>query len=480
MISKLVFDLDGTLWKTEESYLYAYHTLQKKFHLHPLTEEQILAVVGLKLSDVKKIIFAAYPNADELTRLALEYSIEYVKTHPSFCSNIIEHLFEELYKRFDIYIISGCPRSYLETFLELSHTNQFITKAFSIEDGTKEDILCALSSQDKVLYVGDSYTDYEAILDHTRVFFCYAQYGYFKADCYDASIATLEEISSIMDELTQKEEMIGSYPYEVISYKGSNLTLIYKEKEVSYFGFLTIGQIDNFKVVLEKLKEKCTTVYGPFNGNTWYSYRLSLDSFDFSLYPDCMGNQELVDTFIALGFEVYRTYSSTLAPIHSSIWNRCKKAKVPTNITAAVYHNEDGYQHLEELYSIASIAFQKADFYEPISFTNFKNIYLKNIQLAHPDILLIYDNGKPIAFNFCYADLEKRFYVCKTTAILPEYQNKKILKILIDKSYQMMVEQGYEQVLYHFQNDRTKVLSGIFKNGIIRQKKYGVFRYENK
>ncbi|MDE7385139.1 MAG: GNAT family N-acetyltransferase, partial [Anaeroplasmataceae bacterium] len=232
--------------------------------------------------------------------------------------------------------------------------------------------------------------------------------------------------------------------------------------------------------VLNKLKNRCSLVYGPFNGNTWYSYRIALDSFDFKLYPDCMGNEEILDAFIQSGFSLHATYSSTLAPIHERVWNRCKKAKVSEKIQYQVYHGKDCYNHLEELYFIASTAFQKADFYEPISFECFKNIYLKNIELVQPDILLIYEDGQPIAFNFCYEDLEKRFYVCKTTAILPEYQNKNILKLLIDKSYEMMVEKGYKEVLYHFQNDRTKVLDGIFKNGIIRQKKYGVLRYENK
>ncbi|MDE6241018.1 MAG: hypothetical protein K2M08_01205, partial [Anaeroplasmataceae bacterium] len=209
-------------------------------------------------------------------------------------------------------------------------------------------------------------------------------------------------------------------------------------------------------------------------------YRIALDSFDFKLYPDCMGSEELLNTFIQSGFSIYSTYSSTLAPIYERVWNRCKKIKVPQGIRFEVFHNRECFNHLEELYSIASISFQKADFYEPISFECFKEIYLKNIELVQPDILLIYDEERPIAFNFCYEDLEKRFYVCKTTVILPEYRNKMILKLLIDKSYEMMIEKGYKEVLYHFQNDRTKVLDGIFKNGILRQKKYGVLRYENK
>ncbi|MDE6656521.1 MAG: GNAT family N-acetyltransferase [Anaeroplasmataceae bacterium] len=480
MIKKLIFDLDGTLWKTEESYLYAYHKLQNQFHLHPLTEEQILSVLGIELADVRNIIFGAYENADELTMLALKYSIEYIKNHPSLCSNQMEQLFKNLHETYELYILSGCPKGYLDTFLEISNLSKYIKKGYSIEDGRKSDLLNQLSHQDKVVYVGDSPKDYEVILNHQKVFFCYAKYGYFQADTYDCSIESLDELPQILNHLQMKEQMLDNQPYEVISYRDSNLTLIHKENGLTYFGFLNIGKIEDFKEVLHQLKKKCNVVYGPFNGNTWYSYRLSIDSFDFKLYPDCIGNEEILNAFLHSGFSIYRTYSSTLSLIHERVWNRCKKTKVSQRIQYQVIHGKECYNHLEELYSIASIAFQRADFYEPISFECFKNIYLKNIELVKPDILLIFEDDKPIAFNFCYEDLEKRFYVCKTTAILPEYQNKNILKLLIDKSYEMMVEKGYKEVLYHFQNDRTKVLDGIFKNGIIRQKKYGVLRYENK
>lgn len=480
MIKKLIFDLDGTLWKTEESYLYAYHKLQEQFHLSPLTEEQILSVLGVELADVKNIIFGEYENADELTMSALEYSIKFIKEHPTFCSQSLELLFKKLYEDYELYILSGCPKGYLDTFLEISNLSKYIKKGYSIEEGKKSDILNQLSCQEKAIYVGDSPKDYGAILNHQRVFFCYAKYGYFQADAYDCSIESLDKLPQIITNLQIKEKMLGNQPYEVISYKDSNLTLIYKENGLTYFGFLNIGKIEDFKDVLNQLKDKCKTVYGPFNSNTWYSYRISIDSFDFKLYPDCMGNEELLSTFLHSGFSIYLTYSSTLASIHERVWNRCKKVKVSQRIKCHVYHNKECYNHLEELYSIASIAFEKADFYEPISFECFKDIYLKNIELAQPDILMIYEDDKPIAFNFCYEDLEKRFYVCKTTAILPEYQNKKILKLLIDKSYEMMVEKGYKEVLYHFQNDRTKVLDGIFKNSIIRQKKFGVLCYENK
>jgi len=92
---------------------------------------------------------------------------------------------------------------------------------------------------------------------------------------------------------------------------------------------------------------------------------------------------------------------------------------------------------------------------------------------------MIYYKTKPIAFNFCYEDLEKRFYVCKTTAIKKQYQHKNVLLKLIDYSYNLMTKKGYSEVLYHFSNDRTKVLNAIYRRNIIKQKYYAILKREN-
>lgn len=477
MLDGILFDLDGTLWKTEKSYIYAYQKLMEEFHLDPLPQEVIYSVVGKPLSYVQGVIFNRYSNVEELTKKAVAYSIEYVQKNPSFCSNQIENLFSQLHKRVKIYIISGCPRCYLDAFLSLSNTASYITASYSLEDGNKKSILNRFNNQ-RLLFVGDSNEEYDAIENHKNIFFCYAKYGFIQLDTYDYYIQSLDDIISVLDKIEVKERILRNDSYEIISYKDTNLAYIEKQNGRNYFGFLNIDNLEDFRIVLRKLKEK-GSVYGPFDGNTWFSYRIPLDSFDFHLYPDCAGNEDLLKVFLEEGFVVKTTYSSTLAPIHKAVWDRCKK-RSNEKYKVQIFEAEACYQHLEELYQIASIAFSEADFYEPIIFEDFKDIYLKNIRLVQPDILMIYDGNHPVAFNFCYEDIEKRFYVCKTIAILPEYQNKTVLKLLIDASYQLMEKRGYQEVLYHFQNERTRVLNGIFKNGILRQKKYGVLAYENK
>ncbi|MDE7162058.1 MAG: hypothetical protein K2N65_04785, partial [Anaeroplasmataceae bacterium] len=318
--------------------------------------------------------------------------------------------------------------------------------------------------------------DYLAIKDHKKIVFCYASYGYKVAEEYDYKINSLEEITQVLPKIFYKEKILENVPYEIFSVKDSNCTVMYKDM-ICYFGFLETSTLENDCRLIEKLKKISKPLLGPMNGNTWYSYRISLNEFDFRLYPDCINDQTLLNLFLVAGFVVKDKYSSTLATINERIWERGKKIQLNSSYRIVQVHHEECYKYLDELYEVASLAFQNASYYEPISKEEFKTLYIKNIQLCQPDLVLIYYKESLVAFNFCYEDLEKRFYVCKTTAILPEHRSMKIILKLIDVSYQMMCSYGYKQVLYHFQNDQTKTLYPIFKDHILKQKFYGLLRY---
>ena len=136
---------------------------------------------------------------------------------------------------------------------------------------------------------------------------------------------------------------------------------------------------------------------------------------------------------------------------------------------------DGSFDYLDDLYSVGIDAFSSADYYEEISLDLFKKIYIKNIELCNPDLILIYDKDKLVGFNFCYEDLLKRFYVSKTIGILKSYQkNRNIFMKLVDCSYSVMKSKGYSEVLYHFQNERTKVLNNIVSSFLIKKKLYGL------
>ncbi len=483
MIKKLVFDLDGTLWDTRESYLYSYKKLCEYYNIvNPVSNDKILTYLGVKLDILIDELFPFISDKEYLAKLAVNYSIEYVLENQKCLSNNIYELFKKISSEYEIYIISNCPVNYLKTFFQISNVSEFVTGYFTIENGSKENHLKLITNnyEYKAIFVSDAASDYEEIVDHSKIFFCYAKYGYKPANHYDYSINSLDEIIDVLKKIHYKDTILKNDWYEIISSNDSNITLI-RKKNIYYFGFINFTNTLDDSIVINDLKKKINNValIGPIDGNTWYPYRISLDNLDFKLYPDCINDQYMLDLFLNNNFKVFQKYTSTLASINYEIWQRGRKVNLDKSYEIKVVRKEEYYLHLDELYEVAVDAFKKADYYEAISQEDFKNLYLPNIKAVNPDLILVYYRKKLVAFNFCYEDLKKRFYVCKTVAVMEKYRSIKLILKLIEQSYNVMASYGYSEVLYHFQNDRTKVLYSIFKNHIIKQKYYGLLRYQN-
>ena len=58
-MNKLILDLDGTLWETKDSYLYAYDKLVKDLSINPrYPDEKILEYMGIKLDKLCYDLFS--------------------------------------------------------------------------------------------------------------------------------------------------------------------------------------------------------------------------------------------------------------------------------------------------------------------------------------------------------------------------------------------------------------------------------------
>lgn len=483
MLENLIFDLDGTLWQTTNSYPYAYHKLCEHYGTPEMvSDDYILTCLGVKLDKFLPKLFPTV-NFTELAFKAMAYSLEYVLAHPQGCCfEGVRETLEELSQKYNIYIVSNCLDDYVEAFMNISGTRDFIKGYYTIQSGEKCDNISKIikASKGKTLLVGDSDDDYLAISDPYSVLFCFASYGYKECSGYAYKIDSISRLSEIVERLEIKERQLQGKRYRVIARGDNQLTLIENSDGSKYFGFINHAD-DNFEAVVNELATLCKRdeLIGPIDSNTFYSYRFAIDEFDWRLYPDCQNSETTLRIFEEKGFKIKQLYTSTLGSINEKIWDLAKKTKLPDRFRVVEAKGEGAYEYLSDIYEIAVESFAEADFYEPISESDFTDIYIKNLAAVTPNLTMIYEGDTPVAFNFCYPDPENRFYVCKTIAIKKDYRNRRIIMKLIDLAYSAAKEQGFSEVLYHFQNDRTKSLYAIFKDCQVRQKRYALMELTN-
>ena len=78
MLENIVFDLDGTLWQTGDSYVYAYHKLCSLYNINEkVSDEVVKSYLGVKLDKLLCDLFPSVQDKTTLAKEAVQFSIDY-------------------------------------------------------------------------------------------------------------------------------------------------------------------------------------------------------------------------------------------------------------------------------------------------------------------------------------------------------------------------------------------------------------------
>ena len=191
-------------------------------------------------------------------------------------------------------------------------------------------------------------------------------------------------------------------------------------------------------------------VYGPLDKSTWYNYRIRTDGHELS-FPWEPGPQPfLADCWRRFGFQTAVRFES-LAYSKSSLINMRMVSWlfVPALLRArrqgyqVVPFHADWKQNLEQVYRIAQDSFDGSFLYEPISFSDFVDLYAPMGQSLdfRPSFFLVNPAGEAVGFVLAFYDRE--YLVIKSLGLVSSLQGKGLGRCLAHATLKAGADDGY-------------------------------------
>ena len=237
------------------------------------------------------------------------------------------------------------------------------------------------------------------------------------------------------------------------------------ELDISHANYQITGQT-LLSLATKWLKDhKATSIYGPLNYNTWFSYRFRVDDSPESCVWEPNQPREYVKVFTDNGFKTAEKYYSTCTDQANSFikntehkLDECKKK----GFAFSLVNPEEFEDLLLPLYKIATTSFKKAVLYEPIDFEAFKSIYYPLASKTEYFCTKVEDSSKNLAGYFillCDGDN----LVLKNMAVDPKYQGHGLSTALMCFANILGLERGMKKATFALFHEHNKKINHLAK-----------------
>lgn len=189
-VKSIIFDFDGTLHNTIKIYYPAFSSGVEFFREHgfardfELSEKNVARFLGEKPNFAYDLIARGADDSlkREVMALVGKKMDENIKNRLGELYEGTIKVLEDLSKNYDLYILSNCRESYLDTALDVYGIKKYFKKYFAAETYDflpKEDIIKKERQKikEEIIFVGDRHHDMEAArINNLKSIFC--SYGF--------------------------------------------------------------------------------------------------------------------------------------------------------------------------------------------------------------------------------------------------------------------------------------------------------------
>lgn len=184
----LIFDIDGTLWSASSATAKGWNRALEKLDIPKrVTVAEIESVTGRPHFECVETLLPEwsqkYPDLQNQLILA---EIEMVKKEGGVLYPGVFEGMRQLHKAFDLYLVSNCPKWYLDLFMDYSGLGKWITASdcYGLSQLSKGQMLSKMVrdySLDPCVYIGDTVWD-ETAAREAGIPFIHVTYGFGKPE----------------------------------------------------------------------------------------------------------------------------------------------------------------------------------------------------------------------------------------------------------------------------------------------------------
>lgn len=275
--------------------------------------------------------------------------------------------------------------------------------------------------------------------------------------------------------------------YEKFIVEDAEGYLIINKKIKDYqcmFGFIKLpNNLETSKKIFSLIEEKAKklgykNIVGPVNYTTWMSYRWAINNYNLKLYPDCDNPGYYVDTIRSLGYKKLYTYRSVFIDMDNKLYDigeAVYNQKIDEGFDFKLFCGEEVYDQVKDVYNISIDAFKGSYLYSEIPFEYFKQIYLEWTKKVKMVLYIAYRDNKAVGYVMGYMNPYSNDFISKTSAVLKEYQNRKVYVALLYLGVKYVKDLGLDKMIYHFQCEQKGTFQRFDENIESNEKNYAVF-----